>query len=103
MDSESLEIPLPEQKIEKIKVELKIWLTKTSGTKRQLLSLIGRLQHCGQAIELGRQFIRRLIDRASKVSALDHFFALSTWERDDIFWWEKLFKKLEWSEFILIT
>eukprot|EP00112_Aurelia_sp_Birch-Aquarium-sp1_P013521 Seg2871.1 transcript_id=Seg2871.1/GoldUCD/mRNA.D3Y31 product="Polyprotein P3" protein_id=Seg2871.1/GoldUCD/D3Y31 len=92
LDSVNLEILLPEQKIEKIKVELKVWYTKKSGTKRQLLSLIGRLQHCCQAIELGRPFIRRLIDRASKVHALDHFVALSAWEIDDIFWWEKLFK-----------
>ena len=92
LDSESLEILLPEQKIEKIKVELKIWSTKKSGTKRQLLSLIGRLQHCCQAIELGRPFLRRLIDRASRVCALDHFVTLPAWERDDIFWWVKLFE-----------
>ena len=91
-DSERLEIFLPEVTIKKIKVELKIWLTKKCGTKCQLLSLIGWLKFCSQTIELGRPFARRSINRASKVRALDHFVVLSTRERDVIFSWEKLFQ-----------
>ena len=46
-------------------------------SKREFLSVIALLQHCCQAIVLGRPFLRRLIDRAHSVSDLHHFVKLS--------------------------
>ena len=43
---------------------------KRATNKRLLLSLIGLLHHCCQAMYLGRPFLRRLIDRAHSVSEL---------------------------------
>ena len=93
LDSSSMELRLPQDKITKIKTELAFWVSNRSGTKRQLLSLIGRLQYCCQAVVLGRPFLRRLINRASTVSDLHHFVRLSAWEKDDIKWWDLLFKQ----------
>ena len=95
LDSSSMELRLPQGKITKIKTELALWVSKGAGTKRQLLSLIGRLQYCCQAIVLGRPFLRRLIDRSCTVSELHHFVRLSSWEKDDIKWWDLLFR--EWN------
>ena len=93
LDSSSMELRLPQDKITKIKSELAFWVSHRAGTKRQLLSLIGRLQYCCQAVVLGRPFLRRLIDRSCTVSELHHFVRLSVWEKDDIKWWDLLFKQ----------
>ena len=56
---------------------------KRVGSKRDLLSLIGLLQHCSQVIPLGQH----LSDQAHSVGELHHFVRLSIWEKDDIRWW----------------
>ena len=55
-----------------------------------LLSLIGLLQHCTQAIPIGRPSLGRLIDRAHSVKELYHFVRLSVWEMNDTEWWRRL-------------
>ena len=85
-----MELRLPASKLEKTKPKLRVWESCRSGTKRTLLSLIGSLQHCCQAIVLGRPFLRRLIDRAYSVSELHHFVHLSAWEKEDLEWWTTL-------------
>ena len=90
LDSVKQELRLPNEKLLKVRAALSSWDKKKSGTKRELLSLIGLLQHCCQAIVLGRPFLRRLIDRAHSVSDLHHFVKLSQWERDDLQWWFRL-------------
>ncbi len=90
LNSETLEFYLPTEKINKIKDNLRYWSQHRYGTKRELLSLIGSLQHCCQAVVLGSPFLRRLKrlkDRASSVKELHY---LSVWERDDIAWWNSL-------------
>lgn len=90
LDSQRQELRLPNEKLLKVRAALSTWDKKKSGTKRELLSLIGLLQHCCQAIVLGRPFLRRLIDRAHSVADLHHFVKLSPWERDDLQWWFRL-------------
>ncbi len=90
LDSEKLELRLPQDKLSKVRAHLAKWSGQRVGTQRDLLSLIGLLQHCCQAIVPGRPFLRRLIDRAHSVSELHHFVRLSVWERDDIEWWFRL-------------
>eukprot|EP00794_Sanderia_malayensis_P013029 gene13029-biopygen10387 len=93
LNTESLELRLPDEKVQRIQQQLSFWSTKFTGTKRELLSLIGTLQHCCQAIVLARPFLRRLIDRAHKVAKLHHHVQLSAWERDDITWWVTLLSR----------
>lgn len=90
LDTENQELRLSASKLLKVRGELSLWRKRTSGTKRELLSLIGLLQHCCQAIVHGRPFLRRLIDRAHSVSEFHHHVKLSTWENDDLKWWCKL-------------
>ena len=73
-------------------------LSELSGkrtTTKQVLSLIGLLHHCCQAIPLGRPFIHWLIDRAHSVNELHHFVRLSSLEMNDIKWWQRLI--LHWD------
>eukprot|EP00112_Aurelia_sp_Birch-Aquarium-sp1_P012765 Seg2688.4 transcript_id=Seg2688.4/GoldUCD/mRNA.D3Y31 product="hypothetical protein" protein_id=Seg2688.4/GoldUCD/D3Y31 len=87
------ELRLPEEKVLKIRENIRPWAGGKAGKKRELLSLIGRLQHCWQAVVLGRPFLRRLIDRAHSVKELHHHVRLSCWELDDIRWWNTLFSQ----------
>ena len=103
LDSEKLELRVPDDKIIKIKALLDQWVSRKTGTKRELLSLIGRLQHCCQAITLGRPFLRRLIDRAYSVTELHHYVRLSPWEREDIAWWHTLFEKWNGRSLFLLA
>ena len=91
LDTEAQELRLPPEKLEKIRSQLNKWSSRKSCSKRELLSLIGTLQHCCQAIVLGRPFLRRLIDRASSVTELYFRVAFTSWEREDISWWIRLF------------
>ena len=95
IDSVAMELRLPVSKLEKIRAKIKFWESRRSGTKRTLLSSIGSLQHCCQAIVLGRPFLRRLINRAYSVSQLHHFVHLSAWEKEDLDWWNTLLQ--EWN------
>ena len=94
LDSVLLELRLPKEK-DKVLSALSLWKNKRSGLKHDLLSLIDLLQHCTQAIPLGRPFLRRLINRANYVKELYRFVRLSTWEQDDIDWWHRLVT--EWN------
>ena len=95
LDSELLELRLPIDKQDRVSKALSELSGKRATTKRVLLSLIGLLHHCCQAIPLGRPFLRRLIDRAHSVRELHHFVRLSSWEIDDIKWWHHLI--LHWN------
>jgi hypothetical protein len=45
LDTEAMELRLPEEKLRRLKTLTQQWKTKRSCTKRDLLSLIGHLQH----------------------------------------------------------
>ena len=58
--------------------------------KRDLLSLIGYLQHASKAVRQGRSFVRRLITSSTVVRRLDGFVRLNLSARSDIVWWKLL-------------
>ena len=92
-DSDLLELRLPREKQEKVLSLLSHWSEGRPGTKRELLPLVGFLQHCTQAILLGPPFLHRLIDHAHSVKRIHHYVKLSTWGKDDIQWWFQLISK----------
>ena len=57
------------------------------GTKRELLSLIGLLNHAATVVRPGRTFLRSLIDASTTVVHLDHHVTLRAQARADIAWW----------------
>ena len=87
LDSEALEIRLPEDKLEKLRSLLADWKGRKAGKKRDLLSLIGSLQHASKAIRQGRSFVRRLINLSMVVENLDSYVRLNISARSDIRWW----------------
>ena len=87
IDTISLQLRLPESKVSELLQTLTEWVSKRFCTKRQLLSLIGRLHHAASVVKPGRTFLRRLIDLSCSVSKLHHHIRLSKSARSDILWW----------------
>ena len=72
MDTVSMMLSLPQVKLERLHVMIREWRDKRSCTKRELLSLIGCLQHAYCAIRPGRSFLRCMIDLSSGIHALHY-------------------------------
>ncbi len=86
-DTASLTISLPREKLERLCTMIRDWESKKSCTKRELLSLIGYLQHACLVIKPGRSFLRRMIDLSAGARALHHRVRLNAGFRSDLKWW----------------
>ena len=80
-------IRLPEEKLHSLKELLQRWRTNMACRKRELLSLLGLLNHACKAVRAGRSFLRRLIDESTKAKRLEHFIKLNEEARSDLEWW----------------
>ena len=87
LDSVRQEIRLPPGKLQELLTELQQWDHKKKATKRQLLSLIGKLAFAARAVPAGRLFVRCLICLSTTVTHLHHRIRLNTEARADIRWW----------------
>ena len=90
-----MEARLPQEKLKRIHSEVNIWLDKRSATKRQILSLVGLLQHVAKVVRPGRTFVGRMYSVAAKVRELDFVTHLNSEFRSDLFWWHTFIK--EWN------
>eukprot|EP00111_Clytia_hemisphaerica_P003593 TCONS_00010247-protein len=87
IDTEKMEMRIPEEKLDKIRQLLDQWVQKKSGTKRSLLSLIGSLYYCCQAVVVGKPFMIRLTKKAYSVDKLHFLVKLDEKEIEDLMWW----------------
>ena len=76
----------PERKADLID-ELKEWSGRTCCTKRELLSLIGKLNFCCNVVVPGHMFVRRLIQASKRVKGLHHIVHIGVQMQKDITWW----------------
>ena len=58
LDTSRMEICLPDEKLLHIRNEMLNWLPKKNATKREILSLVGLLQHASKVVRCGRTFVR---------------------------------------------
>ena len=87
LDTVRLEIRLPSNKLVRLRELLADWKGRKAGKKRDLLSLIGVLQHASKAVRQGRSFLRRLINLSMVVHNLESYVRLNLSARSDIRWW----------------
>ena len=90
IDCAAQEIRLPQDKLAELISLVSSWKTKKKCTKRDLLSIIGKLSFACKVIKPGRMFLRRLIDLSTSVSSLHHFIHLNSEARADFNWWFEL-------------
>ena len=87
IDADRQELRLPADKLQALNLELAQWLTARKTTKRNLLSLIGKLSFAAKVVPAGRLFFRRLIDLSTTATRLHHRIRLNCDARADIQWW----------------
>ncbi len=62
------------------------WGNKLFATKREILSVIGKLQFCSKVVKDGSKFIRRLIELSKKPKLLYRKVKISKQARADLAW-----------------
>ena len=87
MDTQRWELRLPQEKLSRIQLLVASWRCRKSCTKKELLSLIGLLQHACRVVRAGRSFLRRMINLSSVAREPHHHIRLSVGARSDIEWW----------------
>lgn len=87
IDSSNLTIRIPDDKYTELIEILPVWNERRKCTKKELLSLIGKLSFVCKVIRPGRIFLRRLIDISTTVTKLHHHISLNSEARADIKWW----------------
>ena len=82
LDTSRGHLRLPHDKKERLLAAITKWTggrsPRRSGTKHDLLSLIGLLNHAAKVVRPGRAFIRSLIDASTQVSSLEHHVHLNS-------------------------
>ncbi len=87
IDSVSRTLRLPEEKLCRLQVNIREWQEKRVCTKRDLLSIIGLLQHACCVVRPGRSFLRRMISLSTRAKKLHHKIQLNVGFRSDLCWW----------------
>ena len=87
LDTVNQELRLPPEKLKEISQAVTNWLGRRTATKRELLSLIGRLAFAARVVPAGRLFCRRLIQLSTSVDKLHHHVYLNAETREDLKWW----------------
>ena len=87
-DSETMTMEIPQDKLRQIKIELTTWFMKTSATRREVESLIGKLQFLAKCIRAGRIFIARLIQWLKGMDRTGRY-TIPLEARKDITWWAR--------------
>ena len=88
LDMQRMEAQLPSDKLLRIRNQLSAWLTQKKATKREILSLVGLLQHTCKVVRPGRSFVSRMNITAAKLKQLSHYTRLNKDFRSDLHWWK---------------
>ena len=101
LDTHTLTARLPQEKLQRLSALVDAWQDRKACTKRELLSLLGVLQHAAMVVRFGRVFIRRMIE-LSKVAKEDHHFVRLNKEfRSDLLWWKTFLPRWNGCSFLL--
>ena len=81
-----MQLKISNERLNDIYNELIIWNNKLSCTKRELLSITGKLSFICRVVRSGRTFIRRMFDLSKSVKYLHYKIKLNKSFREDIKW-----------------
>ena len=101
INSNNMTVSLPPEKKEELRRNIKDFVNKKKATKRELLSLIGKLSFACKVLPAGRIFLRRMIDLSTTVKELHHHIYLSQDFAKDLQWWRQILPGWSGSAIIL--
>ena len=88
-DSQRMEMSVPPDKVTEIKAEIRKWLKKTTISKRELQSLLGKLFWVAKVVKYARAFMGRLLDQLRSMSKVHDGRKVKFTEesKKDVIWW----------------
>ena len=95
IDTIKCRLRISSSKLREIQGVVQEYLNKELCTKRELLSVIGKLNHAAQVVNYGCLFIRRLISVSKKPKSLHHRIHVGRECKADLRWWDKSLSKHE--------
>ena len=87
-DTEKMTMEISDQKLQEIKTELEEWLYRTKAKRREVESLVGKLQFLAKCVRAGRIFLGRLIQWIRTMDRI-HTYSVPLEARKDIAWWAR--------------
>ena len=91
-DSQTMTIEVSPDKIQDMLAELSTWTIKTTASRKEVESIIGKLQFASKCIKPGRTFISRLINWLRGMNRQgQHRIPLEA--RKDLAWWGKFLER----------
>ncbi|XP_055332333.1 uncharacterized protein LOC129584242 [Paramacrobiotus metropolitanus] len=87
LDSVSLTIELPPEKLQNLRTETGVLLSRNKATKKELQQLVGRLNFAAKAIYGARPFARIFIDALKPLSRPNHRTRLTSSLKLELQWW----------------
>ena len=100
LDTSRMEARLPKEKLTRLQSTVAEWMGKRKATKREILSLIGQLQHAAKVVRAGRTFVARMYSLASKLKELHFYTRLNASFQSDLCWWHSFLSS--WNGFSLL-
>ena len=101
VDTVAMELRLPQRKVSELKILVKEWLGRHSCRKKELQSLVGKLQHACRVVKPGRSFLQRVIELLAAVKRDFHHVRLNASFRSDLVWWDTFLEG--WNETSFLT
>ena len=87
-------------KLQRLQDMLVTWHDQKACTKRELLSLVGVLQHATMVVRFGRAFLRRMIELAKSTREYHHMVRLNRDFRSDVQWWRLFLPRWNGTSFL---
>ena len=91
VDTEARDLRLPVKKLIRLRALIMQWQHKKACTKRELLSIIGQLQHACKVVRPGRSFLRRMTNLSMQAKEMHHHLQLNA-----------AFRYLQWCATFLV-
>ena len=102
-DSQAMTMSVPPEKLTEIKADIRLWLRKTTISKRELQSILGKLFWVAKVVKYSRAFMGRLLAQLRAISGIpDHKkVKLLDESRKDIMWWAEYLEKFNGINLII--
>ena len=103
IDTVLRQLCLPDSKLCELRQLLSDTLLKRSITKRELQSLVGKLNFAARVVFGGRTFLRRIIDVTNTLSRPHHHVRINTSLRADLLWWARFLSVFNGKAFFVAS
>ena len=89
INTKTMQIRISNERMYEIRSELNMWRYRTTATKRQIQSLVGKLNFCATVVRSGRLFFSRILNTLRAMSNEQEIELSEEFQRD-INWWISL-------------